>query len=524
MSPDPKRVSIPGSKRAAIAGIRVVGTVAADEQIEITLILRSKNPQDALSANQVAQNALPEQRRYLTRAELLEIQAADPKDIAKVRAFARSFGLKAVRSRTDRHSLILSGSAAALSAAFGIQLKKYEDPEGRFRGRSGNLTVPAELEGIIEGVFGLDDRPQSRPHFQYYLSPGMLTPAAKSSSFTPLQLAKLYQFPAGLDGSGECIAIIELGGGYRTADLKAYFSGLGLAAPKVKAVNVDGGRNSPSNANSADGEVMLDIEVAAALAPKASIVVYFAPNTDRGFLDAINKAVNDATNKPSVISISWGGPESSWTSQALTQYNQAFQAAGAVGVTVCAAAGDNGSTDGVKDGHTHVDFPASSPYVLGCGGTRLTARGTTIASETVWNAGADSATGGGVSSVFPLPKYQKSIPVVTPVNPGREVPDVAGDADPATGYQVRVDGQNYVIGGTSAVAPLWAGLIALFNQKLKTPVGYLNPLLYSSLSGKGGFRDVTSGNNGAFAARKGWDACTGWGSPVGTRLLAALGG
>lgn len=175
MSPDPKRVSIPGSKRPAIAGIRVVGTVGADEQIEITLILRSKNPQDALSANQVAQNALPEQRRYLTRAELLELQAADPKDIAKVKAFARSFGLKAVRSRTDRHSLILSGSAASMSAAFGIQLKNYEDPEGYFRGRSGNLTVPAELEGIIEGVFGLDDRPQSRPHFQYYLTAGILT-------------------------------------------------------------------------------------------------------------------------------------------------------------------------------------------------------------------------------------------------------------------------------------------------------------------------------------------------------------
>ena len=524
MSPDPKRVSIPGSHRPSIAGTRSVGSVAADEHFEITLVLRSRDPQAAQNAYDAAQAALPAQRRYLTRAELGELQAADPKDLAKVRAFARAFGLKAVRSRADRRSVIMSGSAAAFSAAFGILLQNYEGSEGHFRGRSGNLTVPAELDGIIEGVFGLDDRPQSRPHFQYHFAPGTLAPAAASNSFTPPQLAKLYQFPTGLDGSGECIAIIELGGGYRTADLKTYFSSLGLPAPKVKAVKVDGGRNSPSNANSADGEVMLDIEVAAAIAPKASIVVYFAPNTDRGFLDAINRAVHDATNKPSVISISWGGPESSWTSQAMTQYNQAFQAASAVGVTVCSAAGDNGSSDGVSDGHAHVDFPASSPYVLGCGGTRLTANGTAIASETVWNAGPNSATGGGVSSLFPLPAYQKGIPVVVPASPNREVPDVAGDADPATGYRVRVDGGNYVIGGTSAVAPLWSGLIALFNQKLNKPVGFLNPLLYSTLASQGGLRDVTAGNNGAFSASKGWDACTGWGSPIGTRLLVALGG
>jgi kumamolisin len=208
----------------------------------------------------------------------------------------------------------------------------------------------------------------------------------------------------------------------------------------------------------------------------------------------------------------------------MTQFNQAFQNAAALGVSVCAAAGDNGSADGVTDGHAHVDFPASSPYVLGCGGTRLVASGTSIASETVWNESADSATGGGVSTAFAQPTYQKNIPAPAPSAHGRGVPDVAGDADPATGYQVRVDGQTFVIGGTSAVAPLWAGLIALFNQKLKTPVGFLNPLLYGSLSTRGVFHDVTSGNNGAFTARQGWDACTGWGSPIGVKLLIALGG
>jgi kumamolisin len=235
--------------------------------------------------------------------------------------------------------------------------------------------------------------------------------------------------------------------------------------------------------------------------------------------------VHDKVNKPSVISISWGSSESNWTAQAMTQFDQAFQAAAAMGVTICAAAGDNGSADGVHDGKQHADFPASSPFVLGCGGTKLVASGQAIGSEVVWNEGANSATGGGVSSYFAPPNYQANLPPIAgKALTGRGVPDVAADADPATGYQVRVDGQNLVFGGTSAVAPLWAGLVALMNQKLGHPVGFLNPLLYGSLAGKGLLNDITVGNNGAYAASTGWDPCTGWGSPNGARLLQALAG
>ena len=270
------------------------------------------------------------------------------------------------------------------------------------------------------------------------------------------------------------------------------------------------------------------IEIAAAVAPKATIAIYFAPNTSQGFLDAITTAVHDKINKPSVISISWGSAESNWTLQSMTQRDQAFQAAAAIGVTVCCAAGDNGCGDGVADGKVHVDFPASSPYALGCGGTKIVASGLTITSEIVWNEGSKSATGGGVSATFGLPSYQAKANVPPAAQPdhhiGRGVPDVAGDADPASGYQVRVDGQNLVFGGTSAVAPLWAGLIALMKQRLSKPVGFLNPLIYGSLAGKGLFNDVSSGNNGAYSASAGWDACTGWGSPSGAKLLKALGG
>jgi len=296
----------------------------------------------------------------------------------------------------------------------------------------------------------------------------------------------------------------------------------------VSAVSVGKGSNNPTgDPNGPDGEVMLDIEVAGSIAPAAKIVVYFAENTDAGFLNAITTAVHDSTNNPSVLSISWGGSESSWTQQAMTSMDQAFQSAAAMGVSVCVAAGDDGSTDGVTDGLNHVDFPASSPNVLACGGTELMASGDAITSEVVWNelANNEGATGGGISDVFPLPSYQSAAGVPASANPnhnaGRGVPDVAGDADPNTGYVTLVDGQPDVIGGTSAVAPLWAGLIALINESMGKPVGFINPLLYQTP--KGDFNSITSGNNGAYSAGPGWNACTGLGSPIGAAIAAALG-
>jgi kumamolisin len=321
------------------------------------------------------------------------------------------------------------------------------------------------------------------------------------------------------------VAIIELGGGERPADLKAYFTALGISpSPQVTVVSVDHGRNHPTrNADGPDGEVMLDIEVVGAVAPQAKIAVYFTPNTDAGFLDAITTAIHDTTNNPSVISISWGGPESSWTQQAMTAFDSAFQAAAAMGITVCVASGDNGSSDGVSDGADHVDFPASSPHVLACGGTSIQVSGKAITSETVWNDGAQGgAGGGGVSAVFPAPAWQDGLQATKMAGGSaaltmRGVPDVSGDADPETGYQVRVDGADTVIGGTSAVAPLWAGLIARINAARGSSVGFVNPTLYAAPAA---LNDVTQGNNGDFAAGPGWDACTGLGSPDGSKVAA----
>ncbi|RZK62969.1 MAG: hypothetical protein EOO59_01090, partial [Hymenobacter sp.] len=389
------RVAVPGSARTPLPDAQQLHTPLPDERLEVTVRLRPKTPLPALLETSPLADAPPQQRTYLSREELTQQYGADPHDIKQVTDFARAHGLVVVHTSVAERSVQLAGTTAEFEAAFGARLHQYSYPEGTYRGRTGVVTVPAALGAIVQGVFGLDDRPQAEAHFRVRPPAGAIVAHAVNQAFTPPQLAKLYQFPSGLDGSGQTIAIIELGGGFKPADLKTYFAGLKLPVPTVKVVSVNGGRNQPTNANSADGEVLLDMEVAAAVAPKAKLVVYFAPNTSQGFLNAITTAIHDKTNKPSVISISWGGPESTWTAQAINQFDQAFQAAALLGITVCCAAGDNGSADGVADGQPHADFPASSPYALACGGTKLVASGTTISSEVVWNEGTDSATGGG---------------------------------------------------------------------------------------------------------------------------------
>ncbi len=521
--------ALSGSERWQPEKGRQVGAVDPNERIEVSVYLRPPST-DSLAGNDREHAAKPGRR--MTREEHIARHSAAPDDLAKVEAFARDHHLTVVEKDPVSRKVALAGTVSAMMAAFATQLHQYEYEGGTFRGRTGPLHIPNELDQIIVGVFGLDNGPQAEPRLRrYVLSPVAVRAAAAPTSYTPPQVAELYDYPSALDGSGQCIALIELGGGYTAQELTTYFQQLNIPTPKVISVSVDGGQNTPAgNANSDDGEVLLDIEVAGSIAPGAAIAVYFAPNTDRGFLDAITQATNDTTNKPSVISISWGGPEVSWTSQAMQAMDQAFQAAAAIGVTVCCAAGDNGSGDGVTDQKAHVDFPASSTYALGCGGTRLEASNNQVSSEVVWNdlSTGHGATGGGVSDVFGLPSWQANAQIPPSINDqhvGRGVPDIAGNADPETGYQVYVDGQSIPIGGTSAVAPLWAGLIALLNQQLGQDVGYLNPFLYqnySQLVGNAALRDVTSGNNGGYTAGPGWDACTGLGTPDGTNLLTAL--
>jgi len=346
-----------------------------------------------------------------------------------------------------------------------------------------------------------------------YLKHARFRFAVSGQQFTPKQLASFYGFPSGADGTGKNVAVIELGGGYVQSDLDSYFKSLGLSVKPVIFHSIEGAQNAPGDPNGADGEVMLDLCVIGGMAPGVQLHCYMAPNTDAGFLAAINQAIVD---KVDAISISWGAPEDDWTAATISAFNTAFAAAGAADITVTCAAGDNGSSDG--ESGKHVDFPASSPYVLGCGGTAINSTSPVV--ETVWNDGSQGgATGGGVSSLFSLPSWQSAANVVG--GKYRGVPDVAGNADPNTGWIVIVDGQQMVIGGTSAVAPLWAALAACLSQALGKNVGFINPSLYRL---SGWQRDITSGNNGVYTARSGYDCCTGMGVPIGSKLLAALQG
>jgi kumamolisin len=517
LDPDsiPAKVALSGSERAPMDGATLAGPTDPHQLVEVSIVVKQRRALDLTHL----------QGKHISHDDFASTYGADPEHLERVRAFARAHGLRVIDSPDEisRRTLKVQGTVAQLEKAFNVTLNDYDHPGGRYRGRTGSIHIPADLEEVIQGVFGLDNRPQAKPHMRFRGLAGASDAATPNISYSPVQVAQLYNFPTGVTGAGQTIGIIELGGGYNPSDITNYFQSLGLTPPNVSSVSVDGGTNSPTTPDSADGEVLLDIEVSGAVAPGANIVVYFTPNTSQGFQDALSTAIHDTTNNPSAVSISWGGPESTWTSQLMQTFDQVAQEAAALGVTITVAAGDDGSSDGVSDGSNNVDFPASSPNVLACGGTTLASANGSVTSETVWNDGTNGgATGGGFSTVFAQPTYQSSLAGSYSGQTGRGVPDVSGDADPDTGYNILVDGEQGVIGGTSAVAPLWAGLVALLNQQLNTRLGFINPAIYALAEPNNGFNDITQGNNGSYSAGPGWDPCTGLGSPIGTTLATLL--
>jgi kumamolisin len=537
-------VQLAGSDRKSLPDATAAGPLDTSERAEITVLVRRRAE---LPAEIVAGPTV------LTSDQLAEGYGADPADVDLVRRELGSRGLEVTAVHAATRRIKVAGTLGDLAGAFGTTLALVRSPDhaGRqvtHRYREGPLYVPAALADVVTAVLGLDTRPSAVPHFRTRGAAGSGAAASPGTSYPPNQVAQIYNFPAGTTGAGQTVAVIELGGGFTTSDLDAYFGSLGIATPSVSAASVDGAANNPADTSGANVEVSLDIDVIGAVAPGAAQVVYFGPNNgDQGFVDAISDAAQ-ATPAPIAISISWGQSEDSWTAQGLSAMNQAMSDAAALGITVCAAAGDNGSTDGVTDGQQHADFPASSPYALGCGGTKLLADPSTgaVSSEVVWNelASNEGAGGGGVSDQFAVPAWQASAGVPARAGGtssggsssgggsgsgagGRGVPDVAGNADPTTGYNIYSGGQAQVVGGTSAVAPLWSALVARLAQATGKRFGLLQPLLYAGVTPGAdvpGLRDITSGNNGAYSAGPGWDACTGLGVPDGTALLTRLQG
>jgi len=531
-------IAVPGSERTPAFGAMATRASDAEAWVEVTLKLARKAPLPGVDQRPT---------RTLSAAELGAQYGASDEAIKRVADTFIGLGLTLLASNAATRTVQLGGPVGAMEQAFQVRLMQYDGIRGPYRGRVGALHVPATLENDIVGVFGLDNRRvvRRRPDGgrKHHVVDRSAASTKKRPWFFPAELATAYDFPDG-DGSGQTIGLLEFGGGYFPDDLAAFGKAAGLTSlPTVVPISVD---KQPTDTNDeATGEVMLDVEVVAGICPKATIPVWFSQFTEKGWVDALDAAMHDAKYKPQVLSISWGYAEdvSVWTAAAVRQVNEALQEAALMGITICVAAGDDGSSDGINDGHAHVDFPCASPYVLAVGGTLL--RTGPKRSERAWKDGdglrADNggSTGGGVSARIARPAWQSGLDIA-PVNPGQQagrvVPDVAANASANTGYFVVAGGQQEISGGTSASAPLWAALVARMNQQLAASgkrVGYLTPLLYGAASagggalGKAGCNDIASGDNvtahvGGFKSTSGFDAVTGWGSPKGKDLLAAL--
>ena len=519
-------VRLPGSLRPR-PRVPEIGSAPPQELVRVSVVVRV--PDDDLVSRVARMGQIPPKaRQYLSRQDFRTRLAARPEDLEKVRLFARNYGLRVLHVHPARRTVELSGTVRAMKAAFGVELRCYRAVDHVFRGRAGWIRVPSWLAPSLEGVFGLDTRRQVVPHVRIGDGhPRGRSLSAPPGSRTSIELAELYNFPTSGRGSGQCIGLLEFGGGYRRWELQQYFSSLGIKMPRIIDVSVDGATNRPTGDPAADdGQVALDIQTAGAVAPEAKLVLYFAPNTSKGFVDAVTTAVHDTVHRPSVISIGWGRPEPAWTSQACSTVDHALREAAALGLPVVVASGSSGAAGGARSDLAVVDFPAASSYALACGGTSLTAGAGTAAEEVAWNRGIDGATGGGLSRIFPVPDYQARINPASAERSqpaGRGVPDICGFADQTGGYWSLVDGQSLTLGGTGAVAPLYAGLAALIQEQLRTGLAPLHRLLYSR-SSSNAFHDIIRGDNGRFTAGPGWNACTGLGRVDGAELLAALSG
>jgi subtilase family serine protease len=431
------------------------------------------------------------------------LAAAAPLVVGVVAEKLREFGELELQERKARYDLILNAmktqdiAVANRNINFFIDSGLLEDSDCKIRGAIERYQPVLPLSGAVP-------------------PPGM---------HNIPEIMRLYKFPEGYDGRGQTIGFIELGGGSLIRrDLAQYFEMIGISTPPpdVFTVYVDGAKFE--RGTDGDGEVMINTEIAGSIAPKARIRIYFAPNNPTGYADAVKRATAD---RVSVLGIGWGSAESKWKDEDIKAIDTALEAAAKQGMTILVATGDQGVTDGEKDGRRHVDFPASSPWALSVGGTTVTSQDGQITSETVFkdNSRRGIATGGGVSAKFTRPDWQATVSFPsTEDKVGRGIPDVVASADQMTGVYIILHGEKQPLYGTSGAMSIWAGLIALINQGLGYNVGYLTPRLYREIGPEGLFNAITSGDNSVggvkgYTAGPGWTPVAGWGSPDGKRLL-----
>ncbi|MFI6847180.1 protease pro-enzyme activation domain-containing protein [Kitasatospora sp. NBC_00085] len=521
------RVSLPNTVTPAVARSEKKGDVPADQQLTVAISLKLRNTAELdrfLTA--VATPGTPEYGRFLTPQQFTERFGPTQAGVEQVKSYLAAQGLTVSGVSDNRQVVNAHGTAEQIAKAFGTHESAYLDPQQQrtFFANDAAASVPADLADVVQGISGLNNhtvrttrnvKPSSTP-----AAPNATT--AAPSGFGPGQYDGAYNLDkTGADGTGVTVALWEFDG-YSANNLKTYDSQYGLTGPAVSTVSVDGA-NYDSKPGEGQGEVELDSEIVRGVAPKATQLVYEAPNSDQGEIDMAAKIVAD--NRVSVISISWGSCEPDTTASSMTAVDNSFKQAAAQGISIFSASGDDGSRDCTRSTSGSsvkaVDFPASSPHQTGVGGTNLKVSGSAYSSESAW-----STAGGGVSTVFPKPSWQTGTGVTGTM---RTVPDVSSNADPASGFAIYTAGGWQVYGGTSAAAPLWSGYAAQFNQKAKAagqPVlGEASPKLYAvanSSSYGTTFHDVTTGKNQDFSTKAGYDQVTGWGSPIADALNTAL--
>jgi kumamolisin len=546
MPPPQDHTLLHGSEHPHPADHKHLGPAAGTEHATVTLILRRRDDGPKLRGlDDFAVGSGPPPKP-LSRAEFAAAHGADPKELDQVAAYARAHGLHIVETNQARRSVVVRGPIAALNQAFGITLCNYDSPHGRYRGHQGGVTLPQALTTIVESISGLDTRPvPARRHAAVAQAAAASRDPPNTVPLTPQIVAQLYAFPPG-DGAGQTIGIFEMPlrgattSGYAAPDLARTMQAFGdnLPVPTPIDVTVDG----PGNAGVSDVETVLDITVASAIAPAAKIAVYFTSHTTQGVIHALQRMVHPGPGdpQPTILSISynWGADDKDaghFSEPEITQIDQLFQDAANLGLTVLVSSGDTGACL-ASTTQAQTNFPATEPWVIACGGTTIGAVDGADFVEYVWNdtwPDGAGATGGGVSARFPLPNYQNGV-AVPPRNgtgtKGRGIPDIAGNASANSGYMLHLDGEaRGPAAGTSAVAPLFAGLIARINGNLGHPVGFINPILYSLAASA--FRGVASppgpvdnSYNGVagYPAKPGWNPCTGLGSVKGTALQDGL--
>jgi kumamolisin len=530
---------LPGSKRSKDPFAVPIGAPDAKEKIDVTIELKAPK--------------LPGPDEYvgqtLTPDELAAKFGSSQEDADKVAKSLKKFGLNVDEVSLATHSMKVSGTIAAMEAAFKPGLKVMRSAaQGEYRGRTGGLQVPTELQGIVKGVFGLDERRMARRKV-----PGQAAAAAPAlAPLTPADLEQRYNFPPG-DCAGQTIAIAEFGGGYFADDTAAYCAKFGRSAPTVQAIAVDAPAftlqeilalppQRRGDELETSVEVMMDVQIIAGLCPKANVQVYFSTFDQGGWVDLLDKVI---AARPVVLSVSWGLAEDDpgWSKNAISAIDNRLNTARLLGITICVSSGDDGSGDQINDGKAHTDFPSASPNVLSVGGTMLKRSGSTVKEVTWWESpgrrtnNGGGSTGGGVSMLFPRPSWQnvKIKSLNSGSIDGRVIPDISALSGPPL-YDLIFVGKPQPNGGTSASAPLWAALIARVNAQLPAAKQqrFLTPLLYRNGTGtqpvgKIAMRDITTGNNisnpapgKGYQAGAGFDAVTGWGVPDGVKLLNAL--